>query len=46
MKDKILRFFFGYDDPINVYERSPFLSWLFLGGIILYAIYGTIIILF
>jgi len=44
MKDKIIKFLLGYDNPINLYKQSPFLSILLLAIVIAYAIIGCIII--
>lgn len=45
MKSKILRFFLGYENPINLYEKSPFLAWIVIGGLIVYGLWGFFVIL-
>ncbi len=45
MKNKLEKFFFGYDNPINFYEKSPFLSWIIIICFILYCIWGSIVVL-
>lgn len=44
MKNKILRFFFGYDTPVNLYEQCPILAWIVIGGIIAYGLFGCFVI--
>jgi hypothetical protein len=44
MKNKILRFFFGYEYPINLYEQCPALAWLVICGVIAYGILGCFVI--
>lgn len=44
MKDKILRFFFGYDNPSNLYEQCPFLAWVFIFVFIFYALWGFFLV--
>ncbi len=45
MKNRLVRFFFGYENPINFYEQSPFLSWVIIICLILYSIWGSIVVL-
>ena len=33
-ENKILRFFIGHEDPINLYESCPILGWIIIGAIL------------
>ena len=45
MKNKILRFFFGYETPMNIYEQSPFISWVVFTLLFAYILWSLTIVL-
>jgi len=40
----VKEFFLGKPNPINNYERCPFVAWLIISFVILYGILGSLII--
>lgn len=43
-KNKVQRFFFGYENPTNLYEQCPFFAWLVISALVLYGIWGSIVV--
>lgn len=41
---KILRFFFGYEHPVNLYEQCPAFAWLIFILFVMYVIWGCLVI--
>lgn len=44
MKNKIGRFFFGHDNPNNLYEECPVLAWVILICFVTYGLWGFFVV--
>lgn len=43
-KNDFEKFIFGYENPINKYEECPLVALVVIGGLIIYGIWGIIVV--